>query len=252
MTGYDKKLFEISYNGVLKKYRGNSPAVVVPDGVTAIGVEAFAETPVTTVRIPPQTTRIEQGAFQFCTRLQRVEFSDGLEVIAEEAFMMCENLREISFPKTLKEIGFGAFIGCRNLARAELPENLETMGSSVFLSCDSLENLSIYGVKTLPMMLFSGCASLKSVTLHDGLENIEAYAFMDCPRLERVNIPATVNTIESAIFINTPAVTAYCEAPFKPAGWCDDWNADEKSERADPKVKTVWNYRRVVAFGENQ
>ena len=55
--------FEIE-NGVLKKYTGNGGNVVIPDGVTTIGNEAFSwRSSLTSITIPSGVTIIGDNAF---------------------------------------------------------------------------------------------------------------------------------------------------------------------------------------------
>ena len=66
----DSKDFLIE-NGVLKRYKGKSKNVVVPEGVTAIGKRAFSNK-------------------QF---IESVIIPEGVIVIKTEAFVFCDNLR---------------------------------------------------------------------------------------------------------------------------------------------------------------
>lgn len=52
-------------NGVLVKYTGSGGSVVIPDGITRIGREAFYQcTEVTSITIPNSVTDIGSRAFQ--------------------------------------------------------------------------------------------------------------------------------------------------------------------------------------------
>jgi len=70
---YDHYAFRIDYNGVLTEYRGYGKKVVIPDGVTAIGKEAFYMChSLTSVTIPDSVTSIEDCAFAHCDNLKNV------------------------------------------------------------------------------------------------------------------------------------------------------------------------------------
>lgn len=60
-------------NGVLSKYVGSGGDVIVPDGVTAIGFEAFAHNEtVTSVFLPDSVNFIRHGAFGFCKNMTHI------------------------------------------------------------------------------------------------------------------------------------------------------------------------------------
>lgn len=78
--------FEIDENGVLVKYNGAGGDVVIPDGVTSIGYEAFYSVggfTTTSVTIPNSVTSIGRYAFQNCHKLTTVTLSENLTTIDE-------------------------------------------------------------------------------------------------------------------------------------------------------------------------
>lgn len=87
-------------DGVLKKYCGVEPFVVIPDGIICIGRNAFTDTPVQEVAIP-----------------------EGVVTIDPYAFAGAQDLQKVVFPSTLKTIGFWAFGNCKRLATDYLQIN---------------------------------------------------------------------------------------------------------------------------------
>ncbi|MBR1553911.1 MAG: leucine-rich repeat domain-containing protein [Oscillospiraceae bacterium] len=97
--------FEIKDN-ILIKYHGNGGAVIIPDGVTSIGNEAFLNCKnMTDVMIPDSVTNIGSMAFHGCASLMNVIIPDSVESIGNFTFRNCKELKSLSLPCTLKEIG---------------------------------------------------------------------------------------------------------------------------------------------------
>ena len=109
----DFEIAEENGKTVLKKYRGNAKNVVIPDGVTSIGKEAFKNCKsLISVIIPDGVTSISKKAFKSCKSLISVIILDGVTSISEEAFRNCKSLTSITIPESVKNIGWGAFYYC--------------------------------------------------------------------------------------------------------------------------------------------
>ena len=107
--------FEIE-DGVLVKYLGKGGDVVIPDGVTEIGDEAFMDCAnLLFVRIPDGVTHIGGSAFERCEKLGRVRIPDSLKSIGDRAFWFCDSLTGFTIPAGVEKIGEGAFYGCKKL-----------------------------------------------------------------------------------------------------------------------------------------
>ena len=96
-------------NNVLVKYVGTDENVVIPEGITKIGKEAFDFNDIVkTVEFPKSLKIIEKLAFNFCKNLSKINFQDGITTIKSSAFYMCE-LLDVEIPKSVKKIGKEAF-----------------------------------------------------------------------------------------------------------------------------------------------
>lgn len=130
--------FEIR-GGVLTKYNGASPDVVIPENVTVIGEAAFENSVgITSVTIPEGVWTVGQRAFAHCPHLQKVHFPESLTVIDNFAFNACPALDELHLPSRLERIGDYAFFGCESLSEVTIPDSVERVGNRAFADCDSL------------------------------------------------------------------------------------------------------------------
>ncbi len=107
--------FEI-VDGKLKKYKGNSTVVEIPDGVTSI----------------------DNYAFYICASIKEIKLPNSVQEIGHGAFKSCVNLKKINIPRSVVAIGNEAFANCRTLASIEIPTSVKTMGDRAFYFCPSL------------------------------------------------------------------------------------------------------------------
>lgn len=140
-------------NGTLVKYNGPGGDVVIPDGVTVIGADAFRyNTTVTSVTIPDGVTYIWGNAYTYGT--------------GSGAFDGCTSLTRVTLPDSLTYIGHGAFQSCTSLTDISLPAGLTSLSSSAFKGCSSLTSITIpVGVSEISWWTFDSCSSLTSVTI---------------------------------------------------------------------------------------
>lgn len=134
--------FDIDENGVLIGYHGDGGDVVIPDGVTKIGDDAFAECQnLTSIVIPDGVTEIGYAAFAACINLENVEIPSSVEVIRTYAFTLCENLTSIIIPEGVTKIEDFAFDGCDNLVSIKIPDSLTNVGLYSLYGCNNLTNI---------------------------------------------------------------------------------------------------------------
>ena len=94
----------------------NSSTYTIPQGITAIGDDAFARcSSLTSVSIPDSVTSIGDYAFYGCTSLTSVSIPDSVTAIGNTAFGCCTSLTSVSIPNSVTAIGDYAFSDCPNL-----------------------------------------------------------------------------------------------------------------------------------------
>lgn len=94
----------------------NARSVSISDSVTSIGAYAFRCSDLESVTIPGGVQSVGECAFYFCDRLRTVTVSEGVSRIGDEAFWYCDNINTVSLPETLSYIGEGAFAHTYNAA----------------------------------------------------------------------------------------------------------------------------------------
>ena len=133
--------------------------------------------------------------------IRSIEIQEGVTSISDYAFFNCPALEEISFADSVTYIGSNAFAQCENLTHIDIGNNVIDAGSWAFDRCVRLESVTIgSGLKRIPTGMFDGCTGLKTVSLAEGIEIIGDSAYSNCPSLVQINIPASVTTLESAVF----------------------------------------------------
>lgn len=108
------------YKEVLKKYTGNDEEIIIPEGVTMIGVSVFQDcTNLKRVTIPDSVVAFDDdpygcNTFKGCVNLTHVSIGKGIKSIGEYTFADCTSLQEIVFHGNVTVITKNAFESCPN------------------------------------------------------------------------------------------------------------------------------------------
>ena len=198
--------------------------VVIEEGVTEIGVDAFSVcTSLETVTLPESLQKIGEKAFSYCTSLKTINIPDSVNVIGPKAFFFCKSLTSIDIPEGITEIGYATFGYAENLATVNIPTSVtrigdfafqncgftsmnvpatvKELGESAFSTCRSLENVTV-PAETVSKKAFYYCDSLKNVTLTNDVKTIGEEAFRHCTSLESIEIPSSVTELGTCAFKN--------------------------------------------------
>ena len=108
---------------------GFTGELIIPEGVTEIGNEAFSEGKISSVILPGTIKVIGEQAFWGQSRLTDIIIPEGLVSIKMMAFEYCSNLKTIVFPSTLQVIQSKAFDACYGISsiisRAKEPPTVQ-------------------------------------------------------------------------------------------------------------------------------
>lgn len=134
-------------------YRSAIQSVVIEDGATSIGNEAFAD----------------------CANLLSVTVPNSLTRIGNSAFSGCSKLSDFVIPARVIEIGKYAFSGCAALTTIEIPDKVTRIGEKAFNNCSGLSSITCIGVPAeCEEDCFAGVD--KSIPLNVPEEYVEDYS----------------------------------------------------------------------------
>ena len=151
--------------------------IVIEEGITGIGSEAFAGfVKVLSVNIPYTVKKIKRSSFENNYRLREIQIPNEVISIGDKAFAGCYGLKNLSLPSKLNYVG--SFEFCRNIKSISLPDSIKDTADG----------------------MFTGCEMLTSVKLPRKLKAIKAYDFADCRKLTKLNIPVTVKVVYMSAF----------------------------------------------------
>ena len=184
--------------------------VVISDGVTSIGEDAFYGcTGLTSITIPDSVTSIGNSAFSRCTGLTSITIPSGVTSIGDYAFFYCTGLTSITIPSGVTSIGDRAFFGCTGLTSITIPDGVTSIGEDAFWGCSSLTSITIPdSVTSIGDSAFSGCTGLTRITIGSGVTSIGRFAFYNCRSLTSITIPDSVTSIGDSAFYGCRSLTS--------------------------------------------
>lgn len=140
-----------------ESYKNKIKNLVIEEGITAIGADAFTE----------------------CNNLTNVEFPEGLLEIGYFSFRNCCNLTNIKLPNSLKSILQQAFDNT-GITSLEIPDSVNFIDSGICENCTKLKKVYIGGDENTGYIYstcpFRNCTSLEKIEVS---ENNVAYISVD-------------------------------------------------------------------------
>ena len=178
----DSKGFIIT-SGILLDYFGNDKEPVIPDCVTKIGREAFAENKrIESIVIPDSVQEIDERAFSNCPNLKTVRLPEMLKQLNHGVFSNCSSLETVNIPLHIEQLSLGAFTGCTMLTEIAIPDNPQ-----ISICCSN-------GIDYL-----TGCQALKELYIPCSIDG--RIKVSDCDNLYKIHAPyLQVGQFDSAKF----------------------------------------------------
>ena len=148
----------------------NLKTVIITDG-TVIPQGFFKDTGIENVVLPNGITSIGDDAFSSCHRLTGLIIPEGVTSIGNYAFWYCSSLTSITIPDSVTSIGDYAFNYCSSLTSINIPEGVTSIGGDAFYNCSSLTSITIPdSVTNIGKYAFYGCSDLTSITFQGTME----------------------------------------------------------------------------------
>ena len=139
--------------------------ITIPDSVTTIGGDAFAE----------------------CSSMKRASLGTGVITIGVRAFSDCYYLTDITIPDTVTTIGGKAFAGCYDLEFLAIPDSVTSIGYRAFYYCSKLLSLTIgNGVTEIGDEAFLQCRKLQFVKTDN--EYVAGWFAENCPDVRVIGL----------------------------------------------------------------
>ena len=167
------------------------------DGVlTVVGFGAFencignnSRSNITSIVIEEGVTSIGEDAFYRCGSLASITVDENNQALDSR-----EGCNAI-----IRKADNALVLGCKTTV---IPASVTSIGASAFHGCSGLTTISIPdGVTSIGDLAFYGCGGLTAISIPDGVTSIGDGAFASCHALESVTIYATsVPTLGSDVF----------------------------------------------------
>ena len=153
--------------------------IIIPDGVTKIGGNAFfLHSTLTSIHIPDSVTEIGESAFSVCSALTSIHIPDSVMKIGRTAFDHRGALTSIDVAKgnpcfdsrdncnAIIDTRTNILIrGCQSTV---IPDSVTKIGDWAFNCCSALTSIHIPdSVREIGLEVFSECTALKTISIKD-------------------------------------------------------------------------------------
>lgn len=180
--------------------------------------------------IPEGVTEIPGQCFANCQSFRKLILPSSLRTICDLAFYNTR-ISEVSFSENLDSIGFAAFEGSALLTKAVIPSSCKKIGGFVFNHCENLREIIIpSGIKRIPNSFAALCAALETIDIPETVTDIGTCSFQYCFALKNINLPEGLKTIGADAFsyCNPDSVVFPKSLEYIGRTSCDNWQNIKK------------------------
>ena len=143
-------------------------SLIIPEGVTSIGENAFWESGLKAITIPSSVTSIGSMAFWSCG-CSKIYISDL------EAWL------KIPRSTNTPEYAYTLYLNGEILTDVIIPSSITTIKYKTFAHCISIESVAIpSSVTSIGGYAFWGCTGMTSLNIPSSVTSIKSYAFLGC------------------------------------------------------------------------
>lgn len=231
-------------------------SVTLPNSVTSIGYDAFAETAWydnqpdglvyaglvayqykgtmssgTNVTIRNGTLGIADLAFWNCTGMTSVTIPNSVTSIGSSAFLRCSGLTSITIPNSVTSIGSSAFDGCSGVTSVSIGYSVTSIGDNAFEQCTAMQTLYFNAISCAGFTNsnhlynpFNGL-NIQTIIIGDSVRSIPSYFATDLTHLSHLTIGKSVIGFGTDAFKGCSGLTDL------------EWNAKKCSS-----VGNMWSY----------
>lgn len=118
-------------NAVFSECYNLSGKIIIPEGVTTIGVSSFEATAIESVELPSSLVTVTDGSMV-------------IDAIGAHAFENCRSLRDINIPESVTTIQTSVFCFCTSLTTITLPKGVTWVRGSAFQDCIGLKEIRVH------------------------------------------------------------------------------------------------------------
>lgn len=214
----------------------NLRRIDIPSTTITIGKEAFADVPITNIKLPnglkllgsralkgtlitslylPEGLEVEKDEFGDMPKLKefQVEWGNRYYTVEDGVLYDTDGTKLLYYPKAktgaftvpngVVELYQSAFAGNSSINLISLPSSLTTIGPNAFNNCVSLRNVVIpVNVSVIGASAFAGCSHITTATIEAAIKMLPPNAFKDCGSMQSIVLPSCLEMIGEGAFEN--------------------------------------------------